>query len=302
MQKPGFTTKFIAAAVMMLGFTVTAQAGADITYVSTTGKDKNVKVDCSASAACRTLAAALSVTNSGGEIVVLNSGGYGSASITQPARITVLGGVDASITQTTAGDNALTINTTGNVTITGLNLRGGGTGSDGILVNQVGFLRLYSMAIQNFANNGVHFTSASSNLAIYDSNLEGCGHDGLLLQAAGAQAYAHDTNFDNNAFAGADASQGLLAIADSSAHYNQYGFFANGGTVTLYGDRAIFNTNGLAANATGSLYFAGCLVSDNTNAYNVASGGVVSGSSPGSSLIAPGQSTVGSPSPGITLQ
>lgn len=302
MKRLGFATKVIAAAAMMLGLTATVQAGANITYVSTSGKDANAKVDCSASAACRTFTKALSVTNPGGEIVVLNSGGYGSANITQPVRITVLGGADASITEATAGDNAITINTTGNVTITGLNLRGGGTGNDGILVTQVGLLRLYSMGIQGFASNGVQFTSSGSNLAIYDSNLDDCGHDGLLLQASGAQAYAHNTNFDNNAFAGVDSSQGLMTIADSSAHRNQYGFFANGGTVTLYGDRAVFNANGLAANATGSLYFADCLVSDNTNAYNVASGGVVSGSSPGSTLIAPGQGTVGSPSAATPLQ
>ena len=281
--------KLFASAIITLAFTFAAQAQNNRSFVATTGSDAN---DCSASAFCRTLPKALSVTNPGGEIVVVDSGGYGAATINQPVIITAIG-IDAGISQTTAGGNALTINTTGNVTITGLSLNGGGTGNDGILVQAVGFLRLYNMQIQNFANDGIHFTASGGNLAIYGSKINDSGHDGLLLQASGSRAYVHNTAFDNNAFAGGDSAEGHITIADSSAHYNQYGFFANGGTVTLYNDRAIFNVNGLAASSTGHLYFADCLVSDNTNSYNVATGGTLAGSSPGTTLIAPGQGTVG---------
>ncbi len=82
----------------------------------------------------------LAMTNAGGEIVVVNSGGYGPFSITQPVVLTAIG-IDAAVTRTASGQNAITINTTGNVTLTGLNLNGGGTGFDGIYVQNVGAAR-----------------------------------------------------------------------------------------------------------------------------------------------------------------
>jgi hypothetical protein len=183
------------------------------------------------------------------------------------------------------------------VTITGLSLHGGGTGNDGILIQAVGFLRLYSVLIENFANDGVQFNATSGNLAIYDSKINDCGHDGLLLQASGARAYVHNTDFDNNAFAGANSAEGHLTIADSSSHYNARGFFADGGVVELYGDRVIYNVQGLVSSATagpngaGTLYFADCLIANNGTSYAIGSGGVMGGSSPGTSLITPGQGT-----------
>ncbi|HXN20562.1 MAG TPA: hypothetical protein VN875_19660 [Candidatus Binatus sp.] len=127
-------------------------------------------------------------------------------------------------------------------------------------------------------------------------------------QGSGNRAFVHNTDFENNAFAGADNVTGYVDITDSSAQLNQYGFYADGGRVRLYNDRAMFNTNGLAvtgtssANGAGNMYFAACLLSDNTNSYNIGSGGVLSGSSPGTTMIPPGQGTVGTLSAAQTLQ
>ena len=73
MQHHGSTTHVIAGAALALVFTFTAQAQNNRSFVATTGDDTN---NCSASAYCRTFGRALAVTNSGGEIVVVNSGGY----------------------------------------------------------------------------------------------------------------------------------------------------------------------------------------------------------------------------------
>lgn len=307
MQKYRVTTNIIAGAAIALAFSCAALASANRTFVATTGNDANVSVNCSASANCRTFDAALSVTNSGGEVVVVDAGGYGPAIITQPVTISAVG-IDASVSQPMAGDNAITINTSGNVTINGLSLYGDQTGNNGIQVIQVGFLRLYNMEIQGFSNDGIHFVSAGSNLAVYNTKINDCGHDGLLLQAAGARAYVDGSEFDNNAFAGADSAQGKIDIADSNAHSNQFGFFANGGTVALYNDRAIYNANGIASagtggsNGIGHLYFTSCFLADNTNAYNVGSGGIMSGSNPGTTEITPGQALIGTLTSAQTLQ
>ena len=99
--------------------------------------------------------------------MVVDSGDYGAATITQPVSISAIG-VVASITQTASGQNALTINTTGNVTITGLGLHGLGSGNDGIQVQQVGVLRLYHVTAEGFNNDGVEF-DAGGQLSIQDS-------------------------------------------------------------------------------------------------------------------------------------
>jgi Right handed beta helix region len=300
MQKHRPTTNVIAGALIALTLTVTAQAQNSRSFVATTGNDANT---CSATAYCRTFGRALSVTNSGGELVVVNSGGYGGAVISQPVVITAIG-IDASITAISG--NAFTINTTGNVTISGLNISGGGSGNDGIDVTQVGFLRLYNMQIQNFANNGIEFTS-SGNLAIYDSKITDSAAYGLLLNNPGAQAYVHNSAFDNNTLAGAIALAGNMTIAESSAHFNGIGFWAYGGSLALMSDRAIFNTVGVQAGFGGAppnsapLYFTDCLLSNNGTAYLISTGGAITGSNPGTTLITPGQTTSGSLGTATTL-
>ena len=292
MQSHRPTTKIIVGAALALAFTFTAQAQNSRSFVATTGNDAN---NCSASQYCRTFARALAVTNAGGEIVVVDSGGYGPVTISQPVVITAIG-IDASITAT-SGD-ALDINTTGNVTITGLNLNGAGRLIGiGVHVAAVGLLRLYNMQIQNFGV-GIDF-EATSSLAVYDSEINDCA-DGIL-QASGGQVSVSNTELDNDGI-GAYAAAGTMTIADSSVHYNGIGFFANGGKVSLKNDRVIFNETGIDAFDGGALYFADCLIFGNTTSYSIGTGSTIMASSPGTSLITPGQSSTGTLGTAITLK
>jgi hypothetical protein len=297
----------LALSAMALTFSVSAQAGASRTFVSTIGNDSNTSANCSATANCRTFGAALSVTNAGGEVVVVTSGGYGPATISQPVIITAIG-IDASISVTTTGGSGLTINTPGNVTLIGLNLHGEATGYLGINIQQVGFLRLYNTLIENFTHVG---SSASSGIGVYlpvpgkiaihDSTMNDNAQAGLFLANGSSFAYVLNTTFDNNG-AGVEATAGEVTIADSSAEYNFAGFVSDGGTLTLVNDRAMFNSIGLDSASGGSLSFANCLLSNNTTSYQVAVGSTMAGTSPGTSLIAPGQATSGALSAPLVLQ
>ncbi len=299
MKRSGLTLKVIAGAAVALALAFTAQtqnrtnviALNNRSFVATTGDDANT---CTSAAYCRTFARALAMTNSGGEIVVVNSGGYGPFSITQPVVITAIG-IDAAITQTASGQNAITINSAGNVTITGLNLNGGGTGNDGIYVQNVGVLHLYNMQIQNFLNNGIQ-AAGGTNVSLYDSKVSDNGSSGFYANAA--NAYVHNTTFEHNS-AGVLAIAGHVVIARSSALYNTQGFDSGGAALVLDGDTASSNTYGLYA-ASGNVRFAHCVVSGNTYAYVVV-GGTLSGSNPGTSLIEPGQATIGALSTATTL-
>ena len=63
-----------------------AEAGAQAqrTFVSGVGSDGN---PCSRTAPCRTISQALMGTSSGGEVIVLDSAGYGPVTITQAVSI-----------------------------------------------------------------------------------------------------------------------------------------------------------------------------------------------------------------------
>src|SRR5689334_22928609 len=72
-----------------------AQAQANRTFVSTGGSDGNTASHCGSAAPCRTFGAAISVTNAGGEIVPLTSGGYGPVSIDKSIQVSTPPGVYA---------------------------------------------------------------------------------------------------------------------------------------------------------------------------------------------------------------
>jgi len=267
-----------SSAAVTANFTAVAQIQNSRSFVSTLGNDADI---CSVTFPCRTLTAALAVTAPGGEIVVVSSGGYGPTAITQPVTISAVG-VVASIT-TTSGD-ALAINTTGNVTINGLGLHGQGSGHDGVYVQQAGFLRLYNVTAEGFANAGVEF-AAAGNLSVYRSRFTDNQY-GLAVLNASAEAYVHRTSFDHNSVAGVYTPAGVVTVADSSAHYNGAGFQSSGGTLVIAGAAAVMNQTGLYASAASAvMQFSSCSIAQNSlYAYSAAASATVSGTSPGTNV------------------
>ena len=105
-------------------------AQATRTWVSGVGDDVN---PCSRTAPCKTFAGAISKTAAGGEISVLDPGGYGAVTITKS--ITIDGsGTHASILH--SGTNGVVINTSAGaaVILRDLSFHGGGTGLNAIRV------------------------------------------------------------------------------------------------------------------------------------------------------------------------
>src|SRR5262245_37448057 len=84
---------------------------------------------CSLSAPCRSSAGAITKTNAGGAIAVLDSAGYGVVSITKSISINAPDGIEGGVATSVAGD-AITISAGANdaVSLRGLTLVGGGVG------------------------------------------------------------------------------------------------------------------------------------------------------------------------------
>src|SRR3954449_2652617 len=97
---PGFRVYFLMLSVGCLAL----HAQATRTWVSGVGDDAN---PCSRTAPCKTFAGAISKTASGGEINVLDPGGFGGVTITKPITISSEG-FEAGVL--VSGTNAIIVN------------------------------------------------------------------------------------------------------------------------------------------------------------------------------------------------
>src|SRR5262249_30208553 len=125
-----------------------AQAQANRTFVSGQGSDSN---PCSLAAPCRSFAGAIAQTNAGGEIVVVDSAGYGSVTITKSISINAPDGIEGGVTTASAIDG-IDVNVGANdvVNLRGLTLVGGGVGLSGIKFTNLGALNIQNCAIRGF--------------------------------------------------------------------------------------------------------------------------------------------------------
>src|SRR5256714_13495236 len=95
MNKSNARRSFILAAFFIAGFSTLTFGQATRTWVSGVGNDAN---PCSRTAPCKTFAGAISKTAAGGEISVLDPGGFGAVTITKSIEIDCLqfpGGIQA---------------------------------------------------------------------------------------------------------------------------------------------------------------------------------------------------------------
>src|ERR1700745_134580 len=113
-----------AGFVIPLMATAPAHAQATRTWVSGVGDDVN---PCSRTAPCKTFAGAISKTQAGGEIDVLDPAGYGALNITKAITIDGGGGVVASVLA--AGTNGINIQAGAGDTVILRNLRINGISS-----------------------------------------------------------------------------------------------------------------------------------------------------------------------------
>lgn len=137
-----------------------ASAQATRTWVSGVGDDAN---PCSRTAPCKTFAGAISKTAAGGEINTLDSGGFGTLTITKSITIVnegSIGGVLAS-----GGINGFNINDINgagiHVVLRGLDINGAGTtlGLNGIRFLTGASLTVENCRIYGFSERGIEVTA-----------------------------------------------------------------------------------------------------------------------------------------------
>jgi len=286
---------------MMFIFAVTslAQAQATRTWVSGVGDDAN---PCSRTAPCKTFAGAISKTADGGEIDCVDSGGFGTVTITKSITIDgagVLAGILA------AGTNGVNVNDSGSgapqtkiVRLRNLSINGAGTGINGVNITSARAVYIESCVITGFkASNAttsdgieINFTAGSGtfNVSVKDTIIENNSGDGIRqsttvgtlncyydnvviagnlkgLEALGGTGNLSRSVVDNNSTEGVSVNNGAVVNASSNlVTSNGNGFNAISGTIRLGNNNVFRNTSNAFAGGGTYVTFGNNNVAGNT--------------------------------------
>src|SRR5664279_2520201 len=131
MRYSTWCANLLGVALLLIVSAGSAQAQATRTWISGVGNDAE---PCSRTAPCKTFAGAISKTAAGGEIDVLDPGGFGAVTITKAISIEA-DGVIAGVLVSGSDGIVVAAEANDTVVIRGLTFDGIGTGLNGILWN-----------------------------------------------------------------------------------------------------------------------------------------------------------------------
>lgn len=309
-----FLWKVFAIAIVAVLYAAPAQAQATRTWVSGVGDDVN---PCSRTAPCKTFAGAISKTAAGGEIDCLDSGGFGTLTITKSLTIDCAGTLGSVLA---SGVNGIVISSGTpsvpvNVILRNLSINGAGTtlGVNGIRALLPGTLLLENVLIQNFSAQGLDAEPSQGNLnvSIKDSTVKQITSGGILLKpGASANVAASLTRVSMY-----DGQFGLRAEDRSKASVFQSIASGNNGNgflaVSAAAAAEINLVNSVASNtATNGVATSGALATIrmlNSAAVNNATGisnpsGTVAGTTPDTNITAGNTASDGAVNANVTLQ
>jgi len=205
------TSALFAGLLAVAAFATQANAQATRTWVSGVGDDAN---PCSRTAPCKTFAGAISKTAGGGEINVLDPGGFGGVTITKAITIRA-DYVEAGVL--VSGTNAIIVAAGINdrIVLEGLDIEGLGTGLDGVRFSSGKEVHIVRCHIHQFNGNGVNMISSTSGAKLFvkDSHIVD-NTTGINIQATSPVAVVSNTVIDANSTFGV-----VVNGANNVAHF-----------------------------------------------------------------------------------
>lgn len=309
---------FLTAVLLSCTLAATAaHAQATRTWVSGVGDDAN---PCSRTAPCKTFAGAISKTAAGGEISVLDPGGYGAVTITKA--ITIDGGTGAGWGSILAsGTNGVIINAGAAdvVTLKNLSINGAGTGIIGVRILAASAVHIEDSSIFGFravsgTNPGRGISderTAGGKLLVMNTTIRNNLQSGIvILPASGSttiKATIDGSRLLNNGNAGIAASTGAHATVSNSviAGNGSFGLYADqpAGTTLLNAESCVVTGNGVGVNSGGGtsvVRLSNVNVHDNGTGLQVSGGGTIL--SYGNNKISGNTGGNGPPSGNIAVQ
>jgi hypothetical protein len=197
-----------------------AEATVQRTFVASTGNDANA---CSLVAPCRGFTAAVTQTSPGGEVIVLDSAGYGVVTITKSVSLIAPAGIYAGVS-VSSGDG-ITVNAPGAVVVLrGLAINGQG-GQRGIHLQNAARLRVEACVISRMSGDGIAHSAPNAELIVLDSIIRDNGGFGLNVTADTSITLDHVRSEHNQA-----SGLGLVGVSsEANATITDSIFSHNGG-------------------------------------------------------------------------
>jgi len=216
MNKLAISSALFGGIVAAMLSVAPASAQATRTWVSGVGDDAN---PCSRTAPCKTFAGAISKTAGGGEINVLDPGGFGGVTITKSITISS-SGFEAGVLVSGTPGITVAAGPTDTVVLEGLDIEGLGTGTNGVNFASGLLLVINNCKIHKFATNGVNAASSTGSartvinksLILSNGTQGNANSGGVTLQGGNTNVVnINDTLIQNNANQGVLSNSGHVA-------------------------------------------------------------------------------------------
>lgn len=217
----------VSCALAVCALVASSVDAAQRTFVSVSGADASPS--CSIANPCRSFDKAITVTDPDGEIVVLDSGGYGRLTIDRSVSITAPPGIYAGIS-VFSGHNGIDVNTPGvKVALRGLSINGQG-GANGIAFSNGAELHIDGCVISNLTADGLAATAGR--VFVHDTLIRSNGGNGISV--LGAAIHVERSRLQANALYGIyAASTARVDVRDSLvADNNSIGILVIAGSLT----------------------------------------------------------------------
>ncbi len=237
---------------------VPAHAQLNRTAVSVNGNDANT---CAPAAPCRTFARAMSQTNASGEILVLDSAGYGPFTIDRSVTVEAAPGIYAGVTATSGNAITLSLPASGKAVIRGLTLEGLGTGSAGVY-GFAGIVHIENCIVDGFVSGIV---DGGYTVTISDTEVRNNTYAGIIVANAGNRAVLERVRIKNNVSYGLIVQQSASAtIRNSVVTGNSAGLSAIFSSVlNVESTEATRNVTGIYSDSSGVVRVSNAFVTDN---------------------------------------
>jgi hypothetical protein len=224
------TIAFIFGSTLLVALLASASsAQVQRTFVSGLGSDSN---PCSRTAPCRTFGQAISQTNAGGEVYVLDSAGYGPFNINKSVSIVAPVGVTAGISVFSGDGIDVNAGPSDTVILRGLSVNNQGSAGSGIVFFAGGILHVENCVINGFSSGvGLSFQAAGK-LEAKDCVIRG-NDIGLAVQTASGTALAaiDQVRLEGNSFAGLIAGdRSKVTVRSSTGSANGTAFSGTTGS------------------------------------------------------------------------
>jgi len=264
--------------ITILSLPVIASAQANRTWVSGAGDDVN---PCSRSSPCKTFAGAIFKTNVGGEINVLDPGGFGSVTITKSITIDAGHGFGSILA---ASVNGIIINITAasdtakTVRLRGLSINGLGTATDGIRISAANQVFIEDVLVEGVGRHGINVGAPNVYVAIVKSTIRNATNSGIHVEPAGetTATLAVESTTVSTCEAGLFAGRGTIAtIRDSAFLHNKTGVDAHDCDVALVECIVAHGERGLIARVNSAIRISFTTVTRNQTGLAVTTGGKI---------------------------